>query len=848
MNFRSICPPRRGVWPVISMLLLMGTMTARPATRLWTGGSLSSGNWTTAANWQGNVAPSPGDILQFVETGARKTSNTNNFPAGTTFSVINCFGAGSYRLRGNRVTITNSVNAGNPAGSHIVDFDITFASLDDNSSISSFSSASSLTINGDVHLGADTLQIEGAGDVTVAGVISGTGGVFKTGSGTLSYAGLGANTYSGQTRVTGGILRLNRYNLSPGSGGLVFTGTTAIAGDLSIGDFVSTLIGDIVVLDRDNQIANTSTVFVNPTGSLELSDENETIGELQLRGGTVTTGSGLLAVDGGIHALLPLNVTKDSLIAGRLSLGSRGDGPQLFDVAQGVRLNVPAQISGPSPASLVKTNRGELVLSASNTFSGDVEIRGGTLSILHGNALGNTNGQTHLLGGFLSADELGSLGVAEHLVASGPSGVLQARNGSVAWLGPVLVNEDLGISIATNKSITLVGQISGPAGFYKYGPGTLTLKTPYTNTYAGETLVLEGDVILDGVLNQPVIPSGPLVIGALHPSGVQTVSYIKQHQIGDAVAVTLRDSGELALNGFSDAFGSLEGSGKVLLGSGALQAGGNHASTVFSGTIDGTGTFAKSGTGTLTLTGANSYSGVTSNLNGTLLVHGALTASAAVQVLPGSVLGGNGQVQTISVVGNGAVRPGASPGNLSATSVQLASGILGIELNGLAPGVQHDRLTASGPVTLGGSLDVTLGFQPGNGDSFTILDKTSPGPVNGTFNGLPEGTTLLADGLQFQITYAGGDGNDVVLKRIGAAASSITGISQVAGGQMRISGQGEPFAICILEVATTLVPPIPWTPIATNTANGLGVYEFTEGNAEGGTPSLPARFYRVQTP
>lgn len=294
--------------------------------------------------------------------------------------------------------------------------------------------------------------------------------------------------------------------------------------------------------------------------------------------------------------------------------------------------------------------------------------------------------------------------------------------------------------------------------------------------------------------------------------------------------------------------GSLEGSGKVLLGSGALQAGGNHSSTVFSGTIDGTGTFAKSGTGILTLTGTNSYSGVTSNLNGTLLVHGALTASVSVQVHPGSVLGGNGQVQTISVVGNGAVQPGASPGNLSATSVQLASGILGIELNGLAPGIQHDRLTASGPVTLGGSLQVAPGFQPGNGDTFIILEKTSPGPVNGTFNSLPEGAVFLADGLQFQITYAGGDGNDVVLKRIGAVASNITGISQVGDGQMRIIGQGEPSATYVLEVATTLVPPILWTAIATNSANGLGVFEFTEGNVEGGTPSLPARFYRVKTP
>ncbi|MBK8002050.1 MAG: autotransporter-associated beta strand repeat-containing protein [Verrucomicrobia bacterium] len=826
----------------------MISLTASPATRVWTGASATSGNWTTAANWQGNVVPVAGDVLQFVDTGARKTSNTNNFPAGTSFSVINCFGAGSYRLRGNSVTITNSLNVGNPAGSHIVDFDITFAPIEGSPSIDVFAGASSLTINGDVHLGTHTLLIDGAGDVTVAGVISGAGGVYKLGSGTLSYTGLGANTYSGLTVVSGGVLRLNRYNLGAGGGGLVFTSATAIAGDLAIGDFVSTLIGDIVVLDRDNQIANSSTVSVYPTGSLELSDENETVGELRLRGGTVTTGSGLLAVDGGIYASLPINVSKDSVIAGRLSLGSRGDGPQLFDIAQGVQLNITAQISGPAPATLIKTNRGELVLVASNTFSGDVEIKGGTLSILHGSALGNTNGQTRLLSGFLATDEPGAIGVPEHLIVPGPAGLLQARNGSVSWLGPVLLNDDLDIQIATNKSLTFVGQISGPAGFRKYGPGTLTLKTPYTNTYAGSTLVLEGDMILDGVLNQPVIPSGPLIIGASHPVGSQAVSYIKQHQIGDGVAVTVRETGELALNGFSDTIGSLEGTGKVLLGSGALQAGDNDSSTLFSGVISGSGTFTKSGTGTLTLTGTNTYSGVTSNLNGTLLVHGVLSSSSAVQVRPGSVLGGTGQVQAVSVFVNGTVSPGASPGNLKASLVLMPLGTLSVELNGTTPGVDYDQLTVSGSVTLGGNLQVSLGFASTVGNSFTILNKTGPGAISGTFNGLPEGATFLADGVPFQITYVGGNGNDVVLTRAGAAASNITGISAVTPEKLQITGQGIPFVTYILEATTTLAAPIPWTPIATNAANGSGIYEFVDALGEAGNPLFPVRFYRVVMP
>lgn len=826
---------------VVLLLLIFVHSRAHAATRVWTGGSATSGNWSTAANWAGGVAPSAGDILNFVEAGARKTSNTNNFAAGTTFSVINCFGAGSYRLRGNRVTITNQMAVGNPAGSHIIDLDITLGGPETSVSLLAFDAAASLTINGDINLGTHTLFTDGAGDITIAGVISGTGGVFKNSSGTLSFAGLGANTYSGQTSVARGVLRLNRYNIT---GGFTFVGTTAVPGNLAIGDFVSTLIGDIVVLDRDNQIANTSIVSVNATGSLELSDESDIVGELRLRGGTVTTGTGSLGVEGGIYATLPLNVSKDSVIAGRLTLGARGDGPQLVDVAQGVQLNVTATVSGVTGADLIKTNRGELVLTASNIFSGDVEIKGGTLSIFDGHALGNTNGQTRLIGGVLAADDPISLGVLEHLVVPGPFGVLQARNGSLSWIGPVVLDDDLDINIATNKSLTILGLISGPAGFRKYGPGTLTFKTTHTNTYAGTSEILEGDMILDGVFHQPVIPSGPLVIGPSHPTGSQTVSLIKQHQIGDTVPVILRQSGELALNGLSDTIGSLEGSGKVLLGSGSLQAGDNDSSTLFSGVISGTGTVAKSGTGTLALTGTNTYSGVTSNLDGTLLVHGVLSASPAVQVRPGSVLGGTGRVQSISVFVNGTVSPGASPGNLRASSLLFPLGTFAIELNGAVPGAEYDQLTSSGSVTLGGTLQVSLGFTPAPGSAFTILNKTGAGAIAGTFNGLPEGATFIAGGLPFRITYQGGDGNDVVLRRVEIPGSNITGIAPAAPGNMQITGQGVPFVTYILEATPHLNAPIPWTPIATNSANALGVYEFIDAAAT----LHPMRFYRVQSP
>ncbi|WP_155487144.1 autotransporter-associated beta strand repeat-containing protein, partial [Vibrio harveyi] len=74
----------------------------------------------------------------------------------------------------------------------------------------------------------------------------------------------------------------------------------------------------------------------------------------------------------------------------------------------------------------------------------------------------------------------------------------------------------------------------------------------------------------------------------------------------------------LDLNGFNQTIGSLTGAGSVTLGAATLTAGGDNSSTPFSGTITGTGGLTKTGTGTLTLSGANGYFGATLVDAGTL--------------------------------------------------------------------------------------------------------------------------------------------------------------------------------------------------------------------------------------
>jgi hypothetical protein len=65
---------------------------------------------------------------------------------------------------------------------------------------------------------------------------------------------------------------------------------------------------------------------------------------------------------------------------------------------------------------------------------------------------------------------------------------------------------------------------------------------------------------------------------------------------------------------------------------------------------------------------------------------------------------------------------------------------------------------------------VSLGKETKPGDRFVIIDHDGADPVIGTFAGLPEGSVItMPDGAKLQISYAGGDGNDVELSRINAA-------------------------------------------------------------------------------
>jgi autotransporter-associated beta strand protein len=172
----------------------------------------------------------------------------------------------------------------------------------------------------------------------------------------------------------------------------------------------------------------------------------------------------------------------------------------------------------------------------------------------------------------------------------------------------------------------------------------------------------------------------------------------------------------------------------VFLGANNLTVGSNNLSTTFSGVIQdgdgfgggGTGgSLTKIGSGTLILSGANTYTGNTNVNRGVLQVDGSITSNTSVN--HGGTLAGTGTING-NVMSNGKVSPGDSPGVLTVVNnyTQAQYAALMIQIAGTNTG-QFSVLNVLGNANLNGFLDPVLlnGFVPIIGDSFTFLNYAS---------------------------------------------------------------------------------------------------------------------------
>ena len=206
--------------------------------------------------------------------------------------------------------------------------------------------------------------------------------------------------------------------------------------------------------------------------------------------------------------------------------------------------------------------------------------------------------------------------------------------------------------------------------------------------------------------------------------------------------------------------GSIEGDGNVFLGDHVLTVGGNNRSTTFSGVIkDGgagggtLGSLVKEGTGTLILSGTNTYTGATMVTAGALEVDGSIITSNLATV-NGGTLSGIGAVTTTQV-NSGILAPGnaANPTGTLTISGSLtfqSAALYMISVNSSTA----SQAIVSGTATLGGaSVKIANGSTPQVGVTYTILTSTTG--VFGTFNPI-----VRFGDLEGTLTY---DFNDVFL-------------------------------------------------------------------------------------
>ncbi|MBA3784063.1 MAG: VCBS repeat-containing protein [Acidobacteria bacterium] len=182
---------------LLSFIFVFSAVNTFSAVRTWDGGG-ANGNWSTAANWVGDVAPVAGDNLVFPATAAQ-FSTINNLSTFT-FSSLTIEG-GNYTIGGNTLNLTNglTVNGGTQALNTLVVI----------ANSQTFRAAQNSTVTIGILFIASgfpnpfTLTLDGEGIFGI-GIITGTGSLTKNGLGAALIAAAGS--YNGAVTLNNGIL------------------------------------------------------------------------------------------------------------------------------------------------------------------------------------------------------------------------------------------------------------------------------------------------------------------------------------------------------------------------------------------------------------------------------------------------------------------------------------------------------------------------------------------------------------------------------------------------------------------------------------------------------------------
>lgn len=604
-------------------MIMDGTLSAQASSLSSVGLTVFSGtlefNQTQNQVYAGGIAGAGSVSKKGV--GSLTLTGSNGFTGGVSVSE------GTLRI-GNSVAMSGSGPVAVQGG----------ATLDlGNSSVS----VTSLSGAGGVVLGGGTLAWAPASSQSFAGSISGSGSINKTGSFNVTLTG--ENTFAGTLTSAGGILHV---------------GVGGTSGSLASNLVLSTASTEVVFNRSDDvsyagNISGVGVVSKRGAGRLTLSGANTFSGGLNITSGVLAVssagqlGAGTILLSGGTLAS-----TATYSVARALNLATFPASSGTIDVLSGTTLTWTGSASG--AGSLVKAGDGVLVLSGSNTYSGSTTVSAGVLKLGSSGAI-PSGSQLIVLSG-ASVDYNGYVPTLGGLTSS-PSGV-ETLTVPLTGNGTITMNGTGTLLLSSANTNT--GGVVINSGTIRLGVDNALPSPTSVSLATGSSLDLDGhDATFSGVSG-----SGTILLGGANLTLALTSMTTFSGSISEAGNVTKSGSFNLYLTGENSFTGTLTSlGGLVHVGVGGMTGSlssdvvlstpsselvfNRYDDVTYGGSISGSGGVNQFGSGVLTLTGNNTFTGGLDITSGTVSVSSAAALGGGPVLISRGTLSATGSFSTV---------------------------------------------------------------------------------------------------------------------------------------------------------------------------------------------------------
>ncbi len=674
-------------WMLLAVTTI-GALAALPASAsvdYWNDGS---GNWSAGGNWLSGTTPNPYDTLQFINLSGGTYTPNDDLANGTPIDgIVFTNSTGSFTLGGNSILISGQTNGFN-ANIGVTNTTSLAETVNNNLTLDwgyyTFNSPSAtLALNGSIAANLGGVADFGSANVTSSsyavdgtGLIQGLGG-----AGLIGNNGLGANSgggFSALATVSGGAVVPYTYPAAAvlSAAGAMGGTTPSTASNLEI-----TVTGSA----NFSLAGGTSTTY---------GANNTYINTILENINTTTKNTGIDIPSG--NGTLVLGTNEGNIYIGGIYVPG-GQTAQEITIGGGTSCYLtcgPMTAGNPIPGEIIiavngnnTSNEGEMNAAIEDNLGGghvSVVYTGGGSDYI--NNLGNTySGGTYMIKGRVQCNQTNALGVGPVYISSGDAEISLQNAGNGDMPNNFFISPGSSyVGAQTEGAIRLQGtgstgfimsgniSLAGPPvtpGFYATGTNwpsgapavadRISDQSADKSTFGGQftgpgTLELYAGAsgitfwMSNNTANANNWTGGLVIDGAVNDSC--DVKLLANNQVaGNNLTPIASGTGfaRLDLSGFNDMIGALNSISNSLLNNvsdfgpaaSTLFIGTNNASGSFYGTISDNGnandlSIVKIGTGTLTLSGVNSYVGSTYVNGGSLILTGTanINSSAAVAV------------------------------------------------------------------------------------------------------------------------------------------------------------------------------------------------------------------------